>query len=188
LFSFWLSSAVRPSELIEMRQSMVDPGQQLITVIRKGTRAAQSIPAAAEDFVWFRLYQESLPAELRSPELPAWWTLRRPFRPLDYDAARAIFRRINQALGSNWTLHDLRHTAAMRMADDRRVSLTDIQRILGHSSLSTTQEYLRSRDEDVFARIREHLKNPRPQIPATAMIPEGYSEGDLRELFGGQGW
>lgn len=74
------------------------------------------------------------------------------------------------------------------MADDRRVSLTDIQRILGHSSLSTTQEYLRSRDEDVFARVREHLNNPRPQIPATAMIPEGYSEGDLRELFGGQGW
>ncbi len=189
LFSFWLSSAARPSELIEMRQSMVDPGRQLITVIRKGTRAAQAIPAAAEDFVWFRLYQESLPAELRSPELPAWWTLRRPFRPLDYDAARTIFRRINSALGSNWTLHDLRHTAAMRMAEDPRVSLTDIQRILGHSSLSTTQEYLRSRDEDVFARVREHLKNPRPQMPpATAVVPEGYTEGDLHELFGGQGW
>lgn len=188
LFSFWLSSAARPSELISMPNSMVDPGRQLITVVRKGTQALQSIPAAPEAFVWFRLYQEALPAEFQQPDKAAWWTLRRPFRVLDYDAARAVFRRVNAVLGSNWTLHDLRHTAAIRMAEDPRVSLTDIQRILGHASLSTTQEYLRSRDEDVFARVREHLQNPRPAIPAVAQIPEGYAAGDLDELFGHQGW
>jgi hypothetical protein len=38
-----------------------------------------------------------------------WWTLRRPFRPLTYHAARRMFIRANEALGSNWMLHDLRH-------------------------------------------------------------------------------
>ena len=32
---------------------------------------------------------------------PLWRTLRRPFRPLRYDAARAMFTRANAALGSN---------------------------------------------------------------------------------------
>ena len=34
------------------------PGQQLITVIRKGTRAFQELPATPDAFVWLRLYQE----------------------------------------------------------------------------------------------------------------------------------
>ena len=45
------------------------------------------------------------------PDEPLWWTLRRPFRPLTYDAARMVFTRANAALGANWTLHDLRHSA-----------------------------------------------------------------------------
>nr|WP_234357307.1 Tn3 family transposase [Streptomyces sp. NBRC 110028] len=35
--------------------------------------------------------------------------LRRPIRPLSYDAARMVFTRANETLGANWTLHDLRH-------------------------------------------------------------------------------
>ena len=73
--------------------------------------------------------------------MPAWWTLRRPFRPLDYDAARAIFRRINQALGSNWTLHDLRHTAAMRLLHAGN-DISMIALWLGHESIETTQIYI----------------------------------------------
>src|SRR2546429_6032922 len=60
-------------------------------------------------------------------------------RPLTYHAARAMFTRANAALGANWTLHDLRHTAAYRMARDPDMPLTDVQWILGHAHLSTTQ-------------------------------------------------
>jgi Phage integrase, N-terminal SAM-like domain len=49
------------------------------------------------------------------PSEPVWWTLRQPLRPLTYDAARMVFTRANQLLGANWTLHDLRHSAAKRM-------------------------------------------------------------------------
>jgi integrase len=54
----------------------------------------------------------------QGPEEALWWTLRRPFRPLTYDATRMVFNKANAALGANWTLHDLRHSAAKRMVRD----------------------------------------------------------------------
>ncbi|MFD3470656.1 hypothetical protein ACFWWM_30695 [Streptomyces sp. NPDC058682] len=44
---------------------------------------------------------------------------------------------VNALLDSNWTLHDLRRTAAYRMARDRKLALTDVQWVLGHGHLST---------------------------------------------------
>lgn len=44
---------------------------------------------------------------------PLWWTLRRPFRPLAYHAAYRMFGRANAVLGTNWTLHDLRHNRGL---------------------------------------------------------------------------
>lgn len=76
LLAFYLSSAARPSELLGARTEDVDPGNQQITVVRKGTRARQVVPASTGAFPWLRLYQESLPAELTGPGNPVWWTLR----------------------------------------------------------------------------------------------------------------
>jgi site-specific recombinase XerD len=101
------------------------------------------VPASPDAFVWLRLYQARIrglaPA---GRDQPLWWTLRRPWRPLTYDAARAMFARANAVLGSNWSLHDLRHSAAYRLARDPAMPLTDVQWVLGHAHLSTTQQYL----------------------------------------------
>ena len=78
---------------------------QLITVIRKGTRAMQPLPASPDAFVWLRLYQaefHGLVPEGRDD--PLWWTLRRPFRQLTYHAARGMFDRAGALLGANWSL------------------------------------------------------------------------------------
>ena len=48
------------------------------------------------------------------------------------------------------TLHSLRHTAAYRMAQDPALPLTDVQAVLGHAQLTTTQIYLTPRKEDVI--------------------------------------
>ena len=119
LVALWVSAGARASELLGATVADADPGQQLITVMRKGTRALQPLPAAPDAFVWLRLYQAQLSGLVPAGrDEPLWWTLRRPFRALSYDAARAMFTRANAALGSNWSLHDLRHTAAYRMARD----------------------------------------------------------------------
>jgi integrase len=126
---------------------------------------------------------------------PVWWTLRRRDRgaglrmqPLSYDTLRAVLRRVNTRLATNWTMHDLRHTCAIRMLRDARLSLRDIQVILGHAHLSTTQLYLDQDDHDVISRVHEHLKTVRDRPPATAAVspPAGanYDAADLAILFG----
>jgi len=115
LVAFWVSTGARASELLRTCRGDVDPGQQLITVVRKGSRAVQQLPACADAFVWLRLYQCSLDASVPAgADDPLWWTSRGPLRPLNYHAARAMFTRANQELGANWSVHDLRHFAARR--------------------------------------------------------------------------
>ena len=46
LVAFWVSAGARASELVGVTCGDVDPGQQLITVIRKGARALQQFPAS----------------------------------------------------------------------------------------------------------------------------------------------
>jgi integrase len=111
LVAFWVSTGARASELLTATWSGADPGQQLITVIRKGSRAIQQLPASPDAFVWLRLYQQEMHGLAPvGPDCALWRTLRRPYRPLNYHAAQAIFNRANAAVGAGWTLHSLRHT------------------------------------------------------------------------------
>jgi integrase len=60
LVAFWVSTGARAAELLGASRADADPGQQLITVIRKGTRALQPLPASPDAFVWLRLYQQQM--------------------------------------------------------------------------------------------------------------------------------
>ncbi len=105
------------------------PGSKLITVIRKGTRALQSLPASPDAFVWLRLYQ----AQIRG------LVARRPGSAVVVDAAAAVAgagvmiaarAMSSPGLMRHWDrtgpLHDLRHSAAYRMARDPGMPLTDV--------------------------------------------------------------
>jgi len=185
LVAFWVSTGARASELLGATAGDADPGQQLITVIRKGTRALQQLPASPDAFVWLRLYQAQVRGLVPAGrDQPLWWTLRRPWRPLGYDAARAMFGRANAALGSNWSLHDLRHSAAYRMARDPGMPLTDIQWVLGHAHLSTTQQYLTPLTQDVIASVLAFHGRQREPDPGIPPLASGYRAESLKNLFG----
>lgn len=187
ILALYVSTGARPSELLGLRASDVDYGEQVIAVIRKGTRETQWLPASPDAFVWLRLYQRTLPRALLRGDQPVWWTLRRPWRQLDYDAMRAVFRRVNRRLETNWTLHDLRHTCAIRMANDPKMPLVTVQTLLGHAHLTTTQRYLKPHLDQVVAHIREHhRREAEPPTPTVKPSELGYDDGDLRELFGWQ--
>jgi site-specific recombinase XerD len=187
LVAFYVSTGARASELLSAVQGGVHPGRQVIAVTRKGTRRVQELPASADAFVWLRLYQAEMDGLVpRGAREPLWWTLRRPARPLGYHAVHRMFERAAAAAGIPVTLHALRHTAAYRMAEDPALPLTDVQWVLGHAQLTTTQIYLTPRREDVIRRMLAHHGEQARQAGARqAPVPApGYQPGTLEILFG----
>jgi site-specific recombinase XerD len=186
LVAFWISTGVRASELLGVLCGGAEPGRQVVTVIRKGSRALQQVPASPDAFVWLRLYQQQMRGLVAAgADDPLWWTLRRPFRPLTYHAARAMFTRANATLGADWSLHDLRHSAAYRLARDAQMPICDVQWVLGHAHLSTTQRYVTPTAEDVIEGVLAHHRRQAerqaspPEPPVSRYRPE-----TLDVLFG----
>ena len=186
LVAFYVSTGARASELLTVTQGGVDPGRQLITVVRKGSREEQELPASSDAFVWLRLYQVEMEGLIpRGRTKPLWWTRRKPFRPLTYHAAHRMFERVNIDAGTGATLHALRHTAAYRMARDPAMPLTDVQYVLGHVQLTTTQIYLTPRKEDVIERVLAHHaeQTRRAAEQHTVAAAAGYRPETLDVLF-----
>jgi hypothetical protein len=120
-----------------------------------------------------------------------WVTLRDPERVLTYHALRAILHRINARLGTNLTLHDFRHTCALRLASDPEVALVEVQAHMRHRHLSTTERYLIARPEEVVRAVHRHQQRSNPASSSQALpspaLPESpwqYDPADLAALLG----
>ncbi|WP_067692937.1 tyrosine-type recombinase/integrase [Nocardia jejuensis] len=192
LLSLTVSTAARSAEILGLRPVDLDWGEQLVRVTRKGSGASQWLPASAEAFVWLRIWIAELGMPMQANH-PLWQTIRRRDhgdglrrQPLTYEALRKVLTRANEVLGTNWSMHDLRHTAALRMARDEHLSERDVQTILGHAHLSTTAEiYLVQDEAETITRIRRHLaERADPARPLPVPAP-GYDDHDLSVLFGG---
>ena len=174
-----LSSGARASELLSMIGDGIDIGLGVVSIVAKGRPGRVWIPVAPEALVLMGRYLANVPD--RSPRDPVWMTVRGPRRPLTYFALRQILERLNIQLGANITWHDFRHTFAHRLLADERLSLTDVQVLMRHRSLTTLTDYSAVRLEELVSRLHEHLARPVP-TPTPAV---GYDEGDLRVLFAG---
>ena len=179
LIAVALSSGARASELLSMVRNGIDIGLGVVSVIPKGRPGRVWIPVAPEALVLMGRYLASRPPG--SPHDPVWVTVRRPARPLTYFALRQVLERVNVQLGSNITWHDFRHTFAHRLLADDRLSLTDVQTLMRHRSLTTLTDYSAVRLEELVSRLHEHLSRPVPR-PTPAV---GYDHGDLQVLFPG---
>jgi integrase len=181
-----ISTGARAGELLGIRGVDIDWGEQLMRVHRKGSGAGQWLPASPDAFVWLRLYLAEVDAV--PADQPVWWTLRRRRRDgklrhqrLNYEAMRALLRRANTALGANWSMHDLRHTCAIRMIRDKRLSLRDVQTILGHAHLTTTQTYLVQVFQDDLVRTYRAFLDQRRAVRPEAEYREPTDE-EYREF------
>ncbi len=188
ILAFYVSTAARASELLGVTCDRIDVGQQQIGVFRKGDGALQWLPASADAFVWLGLYRHALGGLAGQVSWgsgdPLWWTLRRPARALTYPAMRMVLQRANATLGTNWTLHDLRHTAARRMLADPGFSLVDVQWVLGHAKITSTQVYTEPVEEELVERLlAHHARRAEPAPPPRPAL--GYRPEVLETLLRG---
>ena len=107
---------------------------------------------------------------------------RRPLRPLSYTALRAVLNRINEQIGANVTVHDLRHTLCLQLVADPAITLVDAQQVMRHAQITTTGRYLRPRPDEVIAKMHEHYTRPKPA--PVRLRGWDYDPGDLADLFG----
>jgi integrase len=202
MFTILVASGARAEELLGIRGQDVDYGRQAVRLVTKGTRDEQWVATSAESLVWLARYLAG--GFTAAPTEPLWWTLRGQRRPLTYWSLRAVLERANKRLGTNWVLHDARHTCAMRLASDPEVSLVDLQQHLRHQHLTTTADsYLRPRAEEVIAHVHAHYRRRQQLLDSAtaraadaaetfrASAAEGplpgwsYDAADLNVLFGG---
>lgn len=179
LLEFAVSSGARAGELLGVCGEHVDWGDRRIWVVSKGTRELTVVPASPEAFDLLARYFERCGTP--KPNERIWRTLRGQPRPLTYWALRRVMQRANDELGTNWTFHDIRHTAAARMAKDPQLTLPEVQTILRHRHLSTTETYLLPRIEELHEKMQEHYSRPRP----VTTFASGYSAEDIATVFGG---
>ena len=157
-----VSSGARASELLGVTPADVDWPAQIVYVVSKGTKLREPIPASPQVLVVLAAYTDAM--GMPTPHEPVFRTRRGPDKPLTYWAMRRVIQRTNGRLGTNWSLHDLRHTAAERMANDPNLTLAEVRAILRHADPATTGRYLHARVEDLF-------DAPRPTTTGPASSP-----------------
>ncbi|MFF8601910.1 tyrosine-type recombinase/integrase [Streptomyces sp. NPDC015232] len=175
----YVSSGARASELLGVTPADVDWPAQIVYVVSKGTKLREPIPASPQALVVLAAYLDAM--GMPAPHEPCFRTRRGPDKPLTYWAMRRVIQRANDRLGTNWSLHDLRHTAAERMANDPNLTLVEVRAILRHADLATTGRYLHARVEDLFDALQAHYQRPRLQ----PTIAPGYDPDDFKAVFGG---
>lgn len=178
LLEFAVSSGARASELLGMCGEHVEWGERRIWVVSKGSRELSAVPASPESFDYLARYFARCGTP--GPNERVWRTVRGEPRPLTYWALRRVMQRANDLLGTNWTFHDIRHTAATRMARDPELTLPEVQTVLRHRHLSTTETYLLPRIEELHDKMQEHYARPRP----AKRFVTGYSAEDIATVFG----
>ncbi|MEE1766200.1 tyrosine-type recombinase/integrase [Streptomyces sp. SP18BB07] len=127
----YVSSGSRASELLGVKPGDINWAKQLIRVVTKGTDDREPVPVSPQALTVLAAYLDHI--GLPQAGEPVFRTRRAPDRPLTYWAMRRVIQRVNDRLRTNWTLHDLRHTAATRMANDPILTLSQVRAILRHT-------------------------------------------------------
>lgn len=179
LVTVYLSSGARASELLGVHGDQVDWAGQRVWVVSKGTRALEPVPVSPEALQYLAAYfhEHGTP----KPDEVIWRALHGVPRPLNYHAARRVLQRANALLGTDWTLHDLRHTTIARMVSDPNLTLPEVMAVTRHRRVSSMTPYLRPRIDEVFEKVQEHFTAPKPEQTLTP----GYDADDFRAVFGG---
>jgi integrase/recombinase XerD len=152
------STGIRVSEAVAINLSDVDMERLMISVRGKGNRE-RSIPIVCDAFR-DALSQQIAERRNQGAPLDGPLFINRRSNRLSDQSVRTILRRHAAKIGARRiTPHMLRHTVATLLLEDG-VDLRHIQRLLGHSSITTTTIYVQvSERSQRQALARRHPRN-----------------------------
>lgn len=160
LIELLFCAGLRVAEVADLLLTSVDLGDDLIRVTGKGCRERivpiVSVPLRRALKHWLEVRQKL------HADLPYLFT-NRMGRRLSDQSIRLIVRQTSAASGTGKvTPHMFRHTLATQLLE-QGVDLRHIQRLLGHSSITTTTIYAQVSDRSQRESLR--LRHPRRLIP-----------------------
>jgi integrase/recombinase XerC len=149
------STGIRVSELAGITYEKVDFKSSLVTVLGKGNKE-RAVPIGRHCMVAIRDYVDSIPSvQKKGPKTPLFMN-----QEGEAISVRSIQRNIREfavqtlgPIGLEVTPHTLRHSCATHLLS-RGAGLREIQELLGHDSLVTTQKYTQVDTERLKASYR----------------------------------
>lgn len=135
-------TGMREEEIASLRHEQVDKGRMAIGLTHTKGRRAREVPICAEALAII----ERQPRFLKSPYV-FWRAEGERFKNVAAQFYATVAREARKAAQQGrafrrFRFHDLRHLFAVEYLRERRGSLYELQQILGHSSIKTTEIYL----------------------------------------------
>ena len=165
MWRFMLESGPRINEVLTMQPQLMYLDENYVDVLGKGldggTRWVPISHAAVDAFLEYQAFLASRGVHL-VPGQPVWRSLRRPYGPIGYHAVRAIMAtRLAKVSNKAYSPHALRHTAATAMLTELRLSVEQVQKVLGHEFITSTQIYLHADTAEATRSFVEAWRNGR---------------------------
>ncbi|MFQ5654436.1 MAG: site-specific tyrosine recombinase/integron integrase [Planctomycetota bacterium] len=174
------STGLRVSELVSLDWEDVDLEQGVLRARGKG-RTERIVPIGSYALRALEIYRDQLP--------PAWW-IGRAHTPIyinrfgerisDRSIRKILDKYIRRAgLDHKTSPHTLRHSFATHLLDGG-ANLREVQELLGHKHLASTQIYTHLTHERLATAYREahpHAREPAAQRPKDGDENEGEEEG-----------
>jgi len=148
-----LHTALRLSNIINLKWSEVDFSNHFISVVAKGTGNGKSHKVAINDTVYrLLMYIRENRGNVISLERSEFVFLHENGKPYKKDSASQAFRRAAKLANVSARFHDLRHTCLSNLGA-RGASTWDLVHIAGHSDPRMTKKYTHPVDERMRALV-----------------------------------
>ena len=151
IFSTFLGTGIRKSELQNLRMSDVDLDRGALVVRRGKGRKDRIVSFHHTVETVLREYLKQRDRMKR--DSPFFFVSLKQDLPLGDNAIKRLFDKIRKKSGVHATPHILRHTFAVRLIQ-RGFAVQDVQELLGHADLSSTLIYMRATPERLHERVR----------------------------------
>lgn len=156
LFGLLYGSGLRISEGLSLNIRDIDQTTDQIRITGKGNKQRE-VPLLPQSVKLIRDYRAACP-EVETDDRPLFIGVRGDRLNAGMVQKRMRYLRIRMGLGENATPHALRHSYATHLLGEG-LNLREVQELLGHASLTTTQRYT----EVDYTQLLETFKKAHPR-------------------------